>query len=336
MIGISFYLQDPHAEQQILHAAASGVKRAFTSLHIPEEKGNLKQRAKELLELAEKHDIEIHADVSPSTLKHLDIHKFEELSAFGVRGIRLDDGFDEAAIKSLSSVFSLSINASTVTESELSALLENGLEPQKIIAWHNFYPRRETGLDEEFFHSQNELFKKYGIETAAFIPGAGTKRGPLYDGLPTLEKHRNISSYAAGVELLLKVNHVYVGDPGTEDSLIEKLSLYKKQNILSLRILSDQFTGGFYQFRPDASRDVFRLKDTRLAEEVKPCNTIERQIGMITMDNSGYGRYRGEVQICRRVLAADERVNVIGRVIDEDLPLLNLALPGQKVKIDAV
>lgn len=175
MIGISFYLQDPHAEQQILHAAASGVKRAFTSLHIPEEEGNLKQRAKELLELAEKHDIEIQADVSPSTLKHLDIHKFEELSAFGVRGIRLDDGFDEAAIKSLSSVFSLSINASTVTESELSALLENGLEPQKIIAWHNFYPRRETGLDEEFFHSQNELFRKYGIETAAFIPGAGTK-----------------------------------------------------------------------------------------------------------------------------------------------------------------
>lgn len=54
------------------------------------------------------------------------------------------------------------------------------------------------------------------------------------------------------------------------------------------------------------------------------------------MDNSGYGRYRGEVQICRRVLAADERVNVIGRVIDEDLPLLNLALSGQKVKIDAV
>lgn len=106
MIGISFYLQDPHAEQQILHAAASGVKRAFTSLHIPEEEGNLKQRAKELLELAEKHDIEIQADVSPSTLKHLDIHKFEELSAFGVRGIRLDDGFDEAAIKSLSSVFS--------------------------------------------------------------------------------------------------------------------------------------------------------------------------------------------------------------------------------------
>lgn len=38
MIGISFYLQDPHAETQIIHAANLGVKRAFTSLHIPEEK----------------------------------------------------------------------------------------------------------------------------------------------------------------------------------------------------------------------------------------------------------------------------------------------------------
>jgi hypothetical protein len=54
---------------------------------------------------------------------------------------------------------------------------------------------------------------------------------------------------------------------------------------------------------------------------------------MITMDNDGYGRYRGEIQICRRDLEADERVNVIGHVSSEDLPLLNLAMPGQKVKL---
>jgi hypothetical protein len=333
VIGISFYLQDPHAEKQIVHAAKSGVKRAFTSLHIPEEKGSLVKRMSELLKLAQSHDIEIHADVSLKTLDHLGISRFEDLSSYGIKGIRLDDGFNYETIKSLSDVFSLSLNASTLTEKELLTVLGSGIKSDSLIAWHNFYPRRETGLDEAFFHKQNQMFKKYGIPIAAFIPGTETKRGPLFDGLPTLEKHRGINPYAAGVEMLQHVDEVFIGDPGTENELLENLSIYENQNILIINVISSTFKSGTYQFRPDVSRDVFRLQGTRRASEVEPENTIGRQIGMITMDNDGYGRYRGEIQICRRDLEADERVNVIGHVSSEDLPLLNLALPGQKVKL---
>lgn len=53
MIGISFYLQDPDASNQIIRAANLGVGRAFTSLHIPEEKGELVGRMCELLKLAQ-------------------------------------------------------------------------------------------------------------------------------------------------------------------------------------------------------------------------------------------------------------------------------------------
>ncbi|MCM3594798.1 MupG family TIM beta-alpha barrel fold protein [Metabacillus idriensis] len=333
MIGISFYLQDPNAEKQLVHAAKSGVKRAFTSLHIPEEKGNLVCRMTELLKLAHSHDIEIHADVSLKTLDHLGISRFEDLTSFGVKGIRLDDGFDYETIKSLSNVFSLSLNASTLTEKELQTILGSGIQSERLIAWHNFYPRRETGLDEAFFHQQNRMFKKYGIPIAAFIPGAETKRGPLFDGLPTLEKHRDINPYAAGVEMLQLVDEVFIGDPGTENEFLENLSIYENQNILIMNVISSAFSSGTYQFRPDVSRDVYRLQGTRTASEVDPENTIARQIGMITMDNDGYGRYKGEIQICRRNLEADERVNVIGHVSAEDLPLLDLALPGQKVKL---
>ncbi|UAL53802.1 MULTISPECIES: MupG family TIM beta-alpha barrel fold protein [Metabacillus] len=333
MIGISFYLQDPNAEKQIVHAAKSGVKRAFTSLHIPEEKGSLVQRMSELLKLAESHNMEIHADVSLKTLDHLEISRFEDLSSYGIKGIRLDDGFNYETIKSLSDVFSLSLNASTLTEKELLTVLGSGIKSDRLIAWHNFYPRRETGLDEVFFHKQNQMFKKYGIPIAAFIPGTETKRGPLFDGLPTLEKHRGINPYAAGVEMLQQVDEVFIGDPGTEDELLENLSIYENQNILIMNVISSTFKSGTYQFRPDASRDVFRLQGTRRTSEVVPENTIGRQIGMITMDNDGYGRYKGEIQICRRDLEADERVNVIGHVSSEDLPLLDLAMPGQKVKL---
>ncbi|PKF90423.1 DUF871 domain-containing protein [Bacillus sp. BA3] len=333
MIGISFYLQDPHAETQIKHAADLGVKRAFTSLHIPEEKGELVKRMIRLLKLSESCGMEIHADISIKTLDHLGISKFTDLWRLGIKGIRLDDGFDKETVISLSKVFSLSLNASTLNEDELLAVLGGGVEPENLIAWHNFYPRPETGLEEEFFHEQNQMFMKYGIPIFAFIPGAGSKRGPIHEGLPTLEKHRLMNPYAAGIELFQHVEGVYVGDQGTENNLLENLTAYKNQNILTVRAESRLLQSGQYELRPDVTQDVFRLQDTRVTANVEPSNTVARILGSITMDNDGYGRYRGEVQICKRDLEANHRVNVIGRIIEEDIPLLSLLKPGQTIKL---
>ena len=85
--------------------------------------------------------------------------------------------------------------------------------------------------------------------------------------------------------------------------------------------------------RPDVSRDVLRLVDTRSVKPVPPCHTVERRIGAITMDNDGYGRYRGEVQIAKTNLPANANVNVIGYVIEEDHELISLVRPGQKLKL---
>ena len=49
------------------------------------------------------------------------------------------------------------------------------------------------------------------------------------------------------------------------------------------------------------------------------------------MENDGYGRYRGEVQIAKTNLPANANVNVIGYVIEEDHELLSLVRPGQKL-----
>ena len=51
------------------------------------------------------------------------------------------------------------------------------------------------------------------------------------------------------------------------------------------------------------------------------------------MDNDGYGRYRGEVQITLCDLPADERVNVVGQVVEEDCLLLSLSQAWSKSKI---
>lgn len=318
----------------MLEAGRLGVKQAFTSLHIPEESGNLAERAKKLLAAAKEAGIEVYADVSKHTLKHLGISDFSELKNFGVAGLRLDEFFDTDFVLGLAQQYKLAINASTVNERELTDLLESGLKAEQLIAWHNFYPKKETGLDENFFKKQNQLFGAYGIKINAFIPSVGEKRGPLFDGLPTLEKHRDWNPMAAALELVdLGVDDIYIGDPDIGEGLLEQLLSLEKEKIVPLHMEDSSFPAGVYTPRPDFARDVLRLMNTRSAEPISAANTIERKTGCITADNESYGRYNGEVSITLRELPADERVNVIGRIRDTDLEVLKWLKPEHKIKL---
>jgi hypothetical protein len=330
LIGISFYLNDPLAENRIAFAGKHGVKRAFTSLHIPEESGDLANRAKKLLQTAKDFGIEVYADVSARTPGHLGLNSLYELKSLGVIGLRLDDFFEHEMILNLAKVFKLALNASILFEEDIRALLDGGLTASQLLAWHNFYPRCETGLSEPFFDCQNDLFKRYGIPVSAYIPGDREKRGPLFEGLPTLEVHRQVDPFIAALELdRAGMEDIYIGDPEVSESLLKRLIDFDRHQRVTVRI--EGFQEGEFQLRPDFSRDVLRFMDTRSTDAIIPENTESRHIGTITKDNDRYGRYRGEVQIMLRDLPADERVNVVGRVVKDDLPLLSLLKPGQKV-----
>ncbi|MEH7009935.1 MupG family TIM beta-alpha barrel fold protein [Neobacillus niacini] len=331
MIGISFYLNDPLAEERIELAGKMGVKRAFTSLHIPEESGDLANRAMTLLQKAKECGIEVYADVSLKTPGHLGLDSLFALKSLGVSGLRLDDFFENELILKLAKEFKLALNASILFEDDVRDLLDGGLKASQLLAWHNFYPRVETGLSDWFFHTQNELYKKYGIPVSAYIPGDGEKRGPLFEGLPTLEEHREMDPFVAALELFhIGVEDVYIGDPEVSENLLKRLIEFDREHCIEVRI--EGFQEGEFKLRPDFSRDVLRFMDTRSVEPIEPENTSERIVGSITRDNDRYGRYRGEVQITLCDLPADERVNVVGRVLEEDIVLLSYLKPGQKVK----
>ncbi|MDI3092628.1 MupG family TIM beta-alpha barrel fold protein [Priestia megaterium] len=336
MIGISFYLNDKNAKKRLIEASECGVTRAFTSLHIPEETGDLAERAKELLHVARDCGISVYADVSKYTPVHLGIESLMSLSSLGVSGIRLDDGFSVEETLSLANEFYIAVNVSTLSKQEIEALLSAGLHHHQLLAWHNFYPRPDTGLEETFFQQQTDLFNELRIPVCAYIPGEGEKRGPIYQGLPTREKDRNRCPFTSAVDLYrCGVAEVYIGDPYPGSSLLKRLVQYQESRIIPLRIRSPHIEGT-YSVRPDVSRDVLRLVDTRSVKPVPPCHTVERGIGAITMDNDGYGRYRGEVQIAKTNLPANANVNVIGYVIEEDHELLSLVKPGQKLELITV
>lgn len=352
MLGISVYLGNDlieELESYIEKVRKAGFTSIFTSLHIPEDDPQLYQeRLYKLGAVAKKHNMELMADISPKSLEYLGFtwENAEGLLDWGLTGLRVDYGISEVAIIRLSQKMKVALNASTLTRDGLKRLKQGGLRIESVEAWHNFYPRPETGLDQEEFKKVNKWLKQEGITVMAFTPGDGKLRGPLYEGLPTLENHRNLSPFSSCLDLIENgfVDKVLVGDLTVKDDSLEQFASYQKGVFLLraeqetndstlLHILESVQTN-----RLDAARDCIRSMESRQygligTRPVKAFNTVDRPVGTITVDNELYGRYQGEIQITKKDLAADEKVNNIGRVMEEDRPLLQHIRGGEKFQV---
>ncbi|MGG1574299.1 DUF871 domain-containing protein [Fictibacillus sp. NRS-1165] len=342
MLGISVYLgNDPDQNTRWIKKAGScGFQKIFTSLHIPEEGASLlRERLIHLGEAAGKAGMAIMADAGPRSLKNIGVSmdSLGQLREWNINGLRADYGFPDHEIIALSQRLKVGINARTLDEKKVNTWNRNGLVIQNVEAWHNFYPRQNTGISSAFLLEKNNFLKSLGLQTAAFVPGDKKLRGPVYEGLPSLEKHRKADPFHAAVELSsLQTDHILIGDVEASDVTLERLSSWK-DGILTLRA---EWTEGeaasvIHTNRQDTARDVIRSVESRsYANNGKKVTAqdppLPRPVGTITIDNEKYGRYAGELQITKTDLPADERVNVIGRVKDEDLKLLPYIGPGQK------
>ena len=89
--------------------------------------------------------------------------------------------------------------------------------------------------------------------------------------------------------------------------------------------------------RPDSPKGLVRYQESRLyscfGSTVQPDNCTERRRRCVTMDNIGYGRYSGEIQLMRADLPADEKVNVIGEVPAEYDLLLDCIKRGKTFRM---
>ena len=89
--------------------------------------------------------------------------------------------------------------------------------------------------------------------------------------------------------------------------------------------------------RPDSPKGLVRYQESRLyscfGSTVQPDNCVERRRRCVTMDNIGYGRYSGEIQLMRTDLPADEKVNVIGEVPAEYDLLLDCIKRGKTFRM---
>ena len=338
-LGYSLYLSTFAAQCPALRGQAGTGAPVFLSLHISEEfDDTFCARAGKTCHALADMGFRIIADVSVKTVTQFDCADLTELAEkLRLWALRIDYGFSRQEIEAMAEKIPIVLNASTTTAEDAAAIAAKG---NPVMAMHNFYPRPETGLDEDYLRETTENLRQAGLKVLAFIPGDAQKRGPVYEGLPTLEAHRKVLPSAAFADLVLNygMEEIFVGDPGLSEKETERIHRFCREGVLSIPCeihknwhhLYDQV----FTCRVDSPKWLVRFQESRIyscqGEMTEPYNCAERNVGSLTIDNIRYGRYSGEIMLIRSDLPADDRVNVIGQVPENARLLLSLIGRGMK------
>ena len=338
-LGYSLYLSTFAAQCPALRGQAGTGAPVFLSLHISEEfDDSFCARAEEICHALADMGYRIIADVSTKTVTQFGCTDLTELARkLRLWALRIDYGFSREAVEAKAEKMPIVLNASPTTAEDARAIAAKG---SCVMAMHNFYPRPETGLDEDYLRETTENLRNAGLKVLAFIPGDAQKRGPVFEGLPTLEAHREVLPSAAFADLVLTygLEEVFVGDPGLSQQETERIHRFCREGILSIpceihenwQHLYDQV----FTCRMDSPKWLVRFQESRIyscqGQITEACNCVKRTAGSLTIDNIRYGRYSGEIMLIRSDLPADDRVNVIGHVPENALLLLRLISRGTR------
>jgi len=351
MLGFSVFLGEglsKNKQQYIEAMNRAGFRRIFTSLHIPEDDPEeIIYTLKQLGKLTQKFQMELMADISSDGLQYLandfnQVEAFDQLKALGVTGVRMDYGIDNQTIAAISRHMQVGLNASTLTDEDVAELSSFRADFTNMELWHNYYPRPETGLSRNYLQRINHKWRAYGLKIVAFVPGDENLRGPLHNGLPSLEMHRQQHPLAAALDLFRNYDcdAVYIGDSGLTKKVRDQFIAYfqHKKMLLEIDLLTKNYHSlilGEHTNRIDESEYVVRSQEARKnnQEVIETENIQAREKGSITVDNKKYLRYMGEVQITKVGLPADEKVNVLAKVIKKDRNLIDYIDSGCRFEL---
>lgn len=321
--GISVYLSTFQVQKPLLERMARAGAKVFLSLHISEEfSARYCAQAEETCRWLSEAGFQTIADVSAKTIVQFGEPDLVRLAKrLGLWGLRVDYGLTDGQIMELAREMPVAINASTVTRESARRLAAAG---PMVMAMHNFYPRPETGLDDDFFIERTRELRDMGLRVTAFIPGDSLLRGPLHEGLPTLERHRGLPPSVCYVDIVsrFEVDDVFIADPGVSEREFARIRRYCQEGVLELpAVLTEEYHslyGRVFTCRGDSPRRLIRFMESReyscAGAHIEPQHCVDRLRGSVTIDNASYGRYSGEIQIARADLPADSRVNVIGQI----------------------
>ena len=283
-LGVSVYPEQETLEEisNYLELASSyGFKKVFTSMFTVEgDKNDIVNYFKSFCDIAHQYNMVVSGDVNTGFLQKMgatcdDLSIFKEI---GIDILRLDSCyFDERDVKMINNPLGIGIEITAAFEKAAIKALENGADPAKFSACHNFYPQRYTGADIESVRDINNKFKKLGIRTVMFmssnVKGAHGPK-PVYDGLPTIEDHRTMSVEAQLKHIISfhNVDEVIFGNAFASREEFETVSEVIKACYPTIKKLDQYGTLGNYLPHGDVERVAFKVE---LDKEV---TELERKI----------------------------------------------------------
>ena len=351
-LGISIYVGHSDIQKDLEYmrkAAKAGFSRIFMDLLAAEDKTKemIIEEFLPITELAQSLNMEIVLDISPQVLTDLNLD-FNDLSFFqsmNVSGIRLDEGFD--GIKERDMSFNKENLKIELNASQLNGLIDkvmvNYPNKNNIITCHNFYPQRYTGLSLEHFNLCNENIAPYNLKIAAFVSSQNEDTfgpWPVNEGLCTLEMHRDLPIDTQIRHLMAdgKVDDIIIGNAYASDEELEtcakitpgilafKLEPEKTITENELKVLYEHD----HHVRGDMSEYMARSTMPRItyaALSIKPENTRDLKRGDVIIVNEEYKRYKGELHIVLKDMPNDGRKNVLGRIPENEMFMLDYIKP---------
>ncbi|BDP84148.1 outer surface protein [Enterococcus faecium] len=350
-LGISIYPERSTFEKDKAYldlAHKYGYKRVFTSLlQINDDKEKVLSEFKEVVDYANSLGMEVMVDINPALFEQLEI-SYDDLSFFhkmGAYGVRLDIGFtgaEEAKMTRNPFGIKIEINMSSGTN-YVDNIMSYSPNTDNLLGSHNFYPHRYSGLGYEHFVFCSEKFRKYNLNTMAFVNSQSAEFGPwpTQDGLCTLEDHRDLEIATQVKHLILTglIDDISIGNAYASEEELKEMAEAFNADYPTLKVDTEEgitenericLFDNLHSYRGDRSEYILRSTMTRVYYKDKdfpPHNTRDMHHGDVLIDNEGYGQYKGETQIALKDMKNDGRVNVVGRISDDELFLLDFLKP---------
>ncbi|OPJ62994.1 DUF871 domain-containing protein [Clostridium chromiireducens] len=350
-LGISVYPNENNIEEIIeyIHLAGRyGFRRIFTCLISVGDRDldDIVNDFKKVTEAAKEENMEVIADLDPTVFKKLNasIYHLKIFKEIGLDGIRLDIGFSgqEEAIMSFNEYgLKVELNMSNGTK-YINNILSYKANINNLYGCHNFYPHIYTGLSLEHFIKCSKQFRELGLNTAAFINSQRAEYGPwpVSEGLCTLEMHRNLPIDVQAKHLLITglIDDVIIANQFASEDELRLLSELNKEKItfkmelaessskLDKKIILEEF----HYNRGDVSEYMLRSTQSRVkykGESFPAVNTPDIKRGDILIDSDLYTRYAGELQVALKDMKNTGKTNVVGKIVDEEMFLLDYIEP---------
>ncbi len=351
-LGISIYPEHSTEEKDFAYmelAAKYGFTRIFTCLlSVKESKEGIINKFTRFVKKAHDLGYVVSVDTNPEVFQHLgatplDIKPFADM---GVDIIRLDGHFgDMEDIAITHNPYNIAIEFNGSCNMALDLFIERGANKHNMVVCHNFYPQRYTALGWEKFMEFTTKYKSLGLTMAAFVSSNNENTfgpWPVYAGLPTCEIHRGLPIDLQVRHLLAThlVDDILIGNAfATEEELkaMSEVDMTKTTfNIDLVDHVSEAELDILYNFhhvgRGDASdyfvrssypRSVYRKKEIPVRDYDSPMF----KKGDVVIVNDNLAHYRGELEIILKDMPNDGERNLVGRIPEQELIVLDLLKP---------